>query len=80
MKKTGDDQEKSGLEAEDDIPDIEQAGADDDDGLGSEVSDVVFSDDEGGDYAAEGYFDDGMGEDGYGDDGEAGGGGEGTFD
>lgn len=78
-KKTGDDQEKSGLEAEDDIPDIDQAGADDDDGLGSELSDAVFSDDEGGDYAAEGYFDDGMGEDGYGDDGDAGGG-EGTFD
>ena len=34
----------------------------------------MFSDDEGGDYAAEGYFDDGMG-----DDGDAGGG-EGTFD
>lgn len=82
LKRTtgNDDTEKSGLEAEDDIdiPDVEQAGADDDDGLGSEVSDAVFSDDEGGDYAAEGYFDDGMGEDEEGDGG--GGGGEGTFD
>jgi len=78
-KKTSDEQEKSGLEAEDDIPDVDPAGGDDDDGLGSELSDAVFSDDEGGDYAAEGYFDDGMGDDGYGDDGDAGGG-EGTFD
>jgi DNA-directed RNA polymerase III subunit RPC7 len=58
---------------------VDPTGAEDDDGLGSELSDAVFSDDEGGDYAAEGYFDDGMGEDGYADDGDAGGG-EGTFD